>query len=828
MAPSSIHFRRRVLALSCLVWLVSCQRHAPIDAAAAYRDARLTFEHGDLRGASEDAGRIAQRLEQEGRPDAYQFRVLQAEILVWQRKNKEALTLLGSMPGTDVPIAVVVRRHLLRARAAARLKGLDAAAEDLRQIDRLAPRVPELAAEIVYYRGALVFDRSPDEALKRAREALTLLRDEQQFLKATIQGNIGVSLAQRHQYADAVDAFNASFATARAIRARAVEGRLIGNLATVYLRMGELERAQEGFIRAETLAKELSLDGDVPRWLLNHGVVLLDRRNFRAARNLLEQALAGARQTNQPDVIAYALNNLAIIDIELNRLKEAEAAANEVLAFNERHSDVGLYAVLNQADIATKRQLLTTAGDAYQEVIRQAGENSSLKAQAQAGLANLHARQGNDASAESFYQRAIISAQKAQATFREDVRVATLTFVNTIYDDYIRFLVDRNRPQAACAIAEMSRAQTLTEGLGLRKPVSEASFASLDTSCPRPVRGVVLSYWLARGRSYLWILTPSTVVLEHLPDEEYVYTRVVAYRAAVRGPIDLRSTNNALGRELFDMLVTPAAPWLERTTDVTVIPDGALCQLNFETLLVSDEENGTSQYWVQSMLITYTSAMTMKKSNGKAASRRGRRAGPPAKERALIMGDPIQPQEYAPLPYAADEIDEIMSHYEEEKRLVLTGKNATPSAYFAANPKQFDVIFFVAHATADRASPLDSAIVLSSDGTSHNLLAKDIARTPLTARLVIISTCDSAGQAYAGEGLVGLAWAFLRAGTDEVIASLWQVDDRFTARLMGHMHARLAAGDTPAEALRAAKLHMLASQTAYSRPAYWAPFLAYS
>ena len=60
-----------------------------------------------------------------------------------------------------------------------------------------------------------------------------------------------------------------------------------------------------------------------------------------------------------------------------------------------------------------------------------------------------------------------------------------------------------------------------------------------------------------------------------------------------------------------------------------------------------------------------------------------------------------------------------------------------------------------------------------------------------------VSACRSAGErVYAGEGLVGFAWAFLRAGARRVVAGLWDVDDRSTADLMDAIYTRLAAGDT--------------------------------
>ena len=84
-----------------------------------------------------------------------------------------------------------------------------------------------------------------------------------------------------------------------------------------------------------------------------------------------------------------------------------------------------------------------------------------------------------------------------------------------------------------------------------------------------------------------------------------------------------------------------------------------------------------------------------------------------------------------------------------------------------ANQTRFSYIHFVAHGTASRLSPLDSAVMLSAP-TGHpdtfKLYAREIVQKPLHARLVTISTCYGSGlRAYAGEGLVGLSWAFLRA-----------------------------------------------------------------
>ncbi len=130
-------------------------------------------------------------------------------------------------------------------------------------------------------------------------------------------------------------------------------------------------------------------------------------------------------------------------------------------------------------------------------------------------------------------------------------------------------------------------------------------------------------------------------------------------------------------------------------------------------------------------------------------------------------------------------------------------------------------IHFVSHAVASELVPLDSAVILSPDGTpdSAKLYARDILSKPLHARLVTISACQGSGvRAYAGEGLVGLAWAFLRAGSRNVIGALWDVSDASTPELMEHLYDGIAAGQPPDVSLRAAKLELLHSRGVFRKP----------
>jgi CHAT domain-containing protein len=243
-----------------------------------------------------------------------------------------------------------------------------------------------------------------------------------------------------------------------------------------------------------------------------------------------------------------------------------------------------------------------------------------------------------------------------------------------------------------------------------------------------------------------------------------------------------------------------------------------LHSLNFATLPAPGDP---SKYWIEDVTVSVAPSLGLVL---KARSGKQRR------DNLLAIGDPESPgQEFPHLPNARKEVDTIAALFSNSDRVVYEGAASQPSTYRRADPARFSFIHFAAHATANRASPLDSALILSREGNAYTLTARDIMKVPLDARLVTLSSCRSAGaRAYSGEGLVGLTWAFLQAGARNVVAGLWDVDDESTSRLMSRMYSDLTRGTLPEDALRSAQLSLLRAGYPYRKPYYWGPFQLYS
>jgi CHAT domain-containing protein len=144
---------------------------------------------------------------------------------------------------------------------------------------------------------------------------------------------------------------------------------------------------------------------------------------------------------------------------------------------------------------------------------------------------------------------------------------------------------------------------------------------------------------------------------------------------------------------------------------------------------------------------------------------------------------------------------------------------------------RYRILHFATHGLQRTDHPELSALVLSRfdrQGTPREgyLRVSDLAGLDLPADLVVLSACETAlGQQAPGEGLVGLPQAFLAAGAQRILVSLWEVGDESTAALMEQFYRRLLIDHQPAgRALREAQLAIRA-QPRWRSPRYWAGFV---
>ncbi|MBV9493293.1 MAG: CHAT domain-containing protein [Acidobacteria bacterium] len=752
-------------------------------------------------------------------PCAY-FRVLQGEADAISGEWAAALQELAA----PLPAALGRSRFAVRqlyAQAVANVRGgkIGRSRELIGEAKLLAQNVaPELLPEIGSFEATIMTPDNPGAAMP-AFEAL--LRSARQrgnlYLEAAAFGNIAYVLLYQGRVAEALDQYEQSRRVFRRA-AHAENYKTIGNIANCYRILGDYDLAASLYREALQGATQQMFVDDRILWMTGLAEIERQTGDLQAARTRLGEALALATKRSLLPRVASTAADLASLCLAMKDVPCAEQysrTAMRIYAGLEKEERHRLEASLLEPQLAEGREKVARVAEQYRAIAAEAKERNIpwLRWEAQALLAMMYARQGQAREADEQFREALRTTDIARANASDDDHQLTFdNLVTSFFGTYIRFLAAQKHDTEALAIAEHARAQTLEQALGIDGPVRNGD----PRDAARAFGGTVLSYWLGDDGSHLWVITAKEVRRIDLPPRATIEQLVERHRRDIDSAADF--LGSTAGAKLYELLVAPAnvAPG----TRVAIIPSRRLYELNFETLIASAPRR---HFWIEDVTITTTSSL--------AVLAAGSTRRPASGDEMLIVGDvpSPDPDHFAPLPKAGEEVGIVRAQF--PKSVVLRGPRATPAAYREAKPEQFAFLHFVAHGVPAAMKPLDSSIILARDDPrSYRLLARDVIHMPsLHARLVTISACHGAGvRAYAGEGLVGLAWAFLRAGSHQVIAALWQVNDGATPELMKTMYAAIRERRDAASALREAKLALLRSGTINRYPKYWAPFVLYS
>lgn len=684
--------------------------------------------------------------------------------------------------------------------------------------DRASRTEEPVLAWIELRRGLLLYDldgdfAGADAAFRRALQLATARHD--QYFIAYASLDLGYIRWRQFHYDEALPFFDAADRTARAAPFTLLHERCLGDMGACYFRLGDGERALNLFSEAEQLAGKLRMADDQQLWLGDIGAIHHVRENYAKAISDYMQALEIARRLgNTADAVRW-LNNIARAYIDQAKWAEAEKYNSLALA-GEPNEDIAPYLQLNAGLIATARGRADDAESDFHTAIKlaQKTHQPNVEWQAHSGLAELF-RVRNRTAAQNEYAAAVgVLDREWLALSRDDSKITFRNYQTSFYQDYVGFLAEQGQKEKALEVAESSRARLLMQKLDGRTAALAAFHAADAVRLARETRCVLLSYWLAPNRSYLWAVTAKGVSQFVLPAESAVNALIEQHRGSIENLEDPLISGGGVARQLYQMLLGPVEPLVSQARQVIIVPDGRLHEVNLETLVV---DGPSPHYWIEDVTVALAPSL---------AVLRLPREQSPRTPRLLIIGDPLAADpEFPPLPHLKTEIREIAADFAESNRAVYSGADAYPGRFREANPRAFTAIHFAAHASANEESPLNSAIILSPHGGNYKLHASEIADLHLDPELVTISACRSAGaKTYSGEGLIGFSWAFLDAGAHNVVAGIWNVDDAAAPVLMKEFYRQWRQGRDPAAALRLAKLNLMRTGGAFRKPYYWGPF----
>ena len=521
--------------------------------------------------------------------------------------------------------------------------------ENLRLAERLAlSSHPEVLGDLYLARGSIQVDQGNyEDAMKSYEIALQKAREFRlSFLEANATGSLGYASTWLERYDQAIDWYKASFASSESFGARATSAKTLGNLGWSYHELGDLQNALEQFQKAEKASAVLGLDGDRAYWLLSAGTVEFDFGNWQSAESQILEALKLADHLRDSSTVSECYENLALVAMQKGQFTLARERLNQAEKTEAAHPDFKhtQYNQLLSAQLDFRENRFDIAVRSLNQLASDRRVPTSLQWEARATLAQVYAAQKKDALAEREFSESIATISRARNSIvREDFRLSFLSSAIRFYDQYVNFLLQRNRPLDALAVADRSRAQTLEHGLSLAAGQNSEKSAAQKWFHPEAIaraqKAVLLFYWLGQEHSYLWAITPSGISLFPLPSGPKIEALAKSYRLSFLDPRDPLDSSAGDGQKLYDILIRPAQKLISPNSRIVILPDGKLNGLNFDTLIVNEPK---AHYWVEDVTITVANSL--------ALLGRSSYALPTKSRRLLFFGDALPAaKEFPPL-----------------------------------------------------------------------------------------------------------------------------------------------------------------------------------
>ena len=706
-----------------------------------------------------------------------------------------------------------------------------------------------------------------DEALLIAQQA-GLHQEEAYWLRG--KGN---ALIHHGRYDLGLDLYRQSLQLHEDSGSRGELVEALNQYGELLLRLGDLAGAEDSFQRAYELAEEIGQHRGVTQALISLGDLHWYRKQFSKAVEFYEQALDRAESVNDEGRATEALIQLASSNGELGHLEVAKKQASQARSFASesglRLLEARALMVLGELELTRRRNT---------EALNQftAGTEFALDAH------------GKKQQAVAALQNAILIIESVRSRLKEErFRAGYLEDKYDVYVELVRLLLEIGKVDEAFSASESLRSRSFQELLdradtpvsldagqrreaavlrarirGLQSELEQERQSPAADQRQAAVRTFSAELWAAErdyqellddvraatpdskavtsgariytrsqvqkllgaGRALIeYVVTGDSVLAFVLTEDRIEATSIPVSRRNLRAKVELLRellliNSSASWRKpaesLAELLIIPIEDegWLQGIDQLYLVPHGELHYLPFAVLVRPNAEQ--NRFLVQDYEIAYLPS-------------------------AAILGQNVTRGAQVSILALAPESEELEFTIEEaqnvselfaEANLVLTGAEATEEAFKRLAP-DYGILHLATHGTFNRFNPLLSAVELEAGaGDDGHLQVHEILNLELRADLVTLSACETAlasgffGDVPAGDEFVGLTRAFLLAGAQSILASLWEVNDRSTLEFMVDFYQNL---DNKGKAGSLSQVQRQMSQTRgrYQHPYFWGSFV---
>lgn len=543
-----------------------------------------------------------------------------------------------------------------------------------------------------------------------------------------------------------------------------------------------------------------------------------EQHKLALAERYASRAFAHTHLTNDLFTAPARLEFAAQLQWDLGRRADARRSIMQALEISE-----GMLAQTNSG--AVREGLLTAMSSAYETAFTFAAQSGDLQ-----GAFAIVERVRGRITTETLLQRNRTTEQPTDVTLEDKIRNLKVQLLKANASD------DRDRVIDQLFYAEQQRfADDRPAPLSVQKvetvPINRvAADLSKDEA--------ILEYVLPEnGNAYCLFLAQKNARIIPLGPAQQISVLAQSFTEDLKNNKPWKNTS----QELYAAVLAPISN-IDQFNHLTIVPDGALHLVPFDAL-----RSQSGKLVGETAVTAYAPSVV---SNLLLKARRGSRtpdiflgvggaiynqAGAQpfvlakSQKRGGYLG--VDPTKLPNLPESGKEVESAaeLLHAPPSLRTLQMGKGATEFAFTHAPLADFEIIHLAIHAVADQNDPTKAALIFPADsehGDDGFLEPREIVGLHFGARVVVLSACATAvGHLQGQVGVANLARAFLQAGADSVISTLWPVDDMQTLLLMKAFYGHLAQGETAASALATAKRDVLVALGKDAPPSSWAGFV---
>lgn len=324
----------------------------------------------------------------------------------------------------------------------------------------------------------------------------------------------------------------------------------------------------------------------------------------------------------------------------------------------------------------------------------------------------------------------------------------------------------------------------------------------------------LIEYFFGANACYVFTLNGQNIEVNRIDNMDGVRKTVTQFTQLFTDEVKINAAPEiyaGLAKRLYDMLLPKD---LEGT--LLIVPDGLLNFVPFEALLTDTTSSLNYQNWPwliknNAVLYQYSASLYIRKE-------------------ASIFSDAEKVLGFFPqfegtdrfLNYSKNEEESIQQYF---KGQFLDNAQATKQA-FIRQANKFPIVHLSTHAQAGSLHEPPSITFIDSV-----LYLPEIHGLELHTDLLVLGACETGiGKLYKGESPLSLAGGFSYVGVQNVMFSLWKVNDYATAKLMAYFYRHLDNKPQPYRALHQAKLdYLLDTEVSVDKksPYYWASFVYY-